>query len=77
MMASGGLILPLAVMRTSWNEPVSRVVAPVDSVIRGSGELSSGESKLTSGSGVATAAFAGMPQARQPPTVALWSSGLA
>ncbi|MGB9249602.1 MAG: RND family transporter [Mycobacterium sp.] len=44
---------------------VSRVVQPVDSVIRSSSELSSGANKLTSGSGAATTAFAGMPQALQ------------
>ncbi len=44
---------------------VSRVVQPVDSVIRSTGELSSGANKLTSGSGAATTAFAGMPQSLQ------------
>jgi RND superfamily putative drug exporter len=44
---------------------VSRVVQPVDSVIRSSGELASGATKLTSGSGTATTSFAAMPEALQ------------
>ena len=44
---------------------VSRVVQPVDIVIRSTSELSSGAGKLTSGSGAATTAFAGMPQTLQ------------
>jgi putative drug exporter of the RND superfamily len=42
---------------------VARVVEPVDSVVRSSGELSSGAIKLTSGSSTATTAFAGLPPA--------------
>jgi putative drug exporter of the RND superfamily len=44
---------------------VSRVVEPVDSVVRDTSELSSGASKLTTGSGTATTAFAGIPQTLQ------------
>ncbi|WP_082993384.1 RND family transporter [Mycobacterium sp. 1245111.1] len=44
---------------------VSRVVQPVDSMIRSSDELASGATKLTAGSGTATTSFATMPQALQ------------
>jgi putative drug exporter of the RND superfamily len=44
---------------------VSRVVEPVDSAVRSSGELSSGAIKLTSGSSAATTAFAELPQTLQ------------
>lgn len=44
---------------------VQRVVEPVDSVVRSSGELSSGAVKLTSGSGAATTGLAGLPQTLQ------------
>jgi RND superfamily putative drug exporter len=44
---------------------VARVVEPVDSVVRSTGELSSGAVKLTSGSSTATTAFAGLPAAMQ------------
>lgn len=40
---------------------VSRLVAPVDDVVRSSAELTSGAAKLTDGSGTATAALAGLP----------------
>jgi RND superfamily putative drug exporter len=44
---------------------VARVVEPVDSVVRSTGELSSGAIKLTSGSNTTTTAFAGLPGALQ------------
>ncbi len=44
---------------------VSRVVEPVDSVVRSTGELSYGAGKLTSGSSTATSAFAGLPPTLQ------------
>ncbi|MGB6209527.1 RND family transporter [Mycobacterium sp.] len=40
---------------------VSRVVEPVDSVVRSTSELSTGAGKLTTGSSTATTAFAGLP----------------
>jgi len=50
---------------------VAKVVEPVDGVVRSSAELSSGAAKLTDGSGVATAALAGLPD-----TVRTMSDGL-
>jgi putative drug exporter of the RND superfamily len=44
---------------------VSRVVEPVDSVVRSTGELSTGAGKLTTGSSTATTAFAGLPATLQ------------
>jgi putative drug exporter of the RND superfamily len=44
---------------------VSRVVEPVDSVVRSTGELSTGAGKLTSGSSAATTAFTGLPSTLQ------------
>ncbi|HME15818.1 MAG TPA: hypothetical protein VKG83_10295 [Mycobacterium sp.] len=44
---------------------VSRVVEPVDSVVRSTGELSNGAGKLTTGSTTATTAFAGLPPTLQ------------
>jgi putative drug exporter of the RND superfamily len=44
---------------------VSRVVEPVDSVMRSTSELSYGASKLTIGSNTTTTAFAGLPPALQ------------
>jgi putative drug exporter of the RND superfamily len=44
---------------------VSRVVEPVDSVVRSTSELSDGAGKLTTGSSTATTAFAGLPPAVQ------------
>ena len=44
---------------------MSRVVEPVDSVLRSTGELSNGAGKLTTGSSTATTAFAGLPPTLQ------------
>jgi putative drug exporter of the RND superfamily len=44
---------------------VSRVVEPVDSVVRSTGDLSNGAGKLTTGSSTTTTAFAGLPESLQ------------
>jgi putative drug exporter of the RND superfamily len=44
---------------------MSRVVEPVDSMVRSTGELSNGAGKLTTGSSAATTAFAGLPMTLQ------------
>jgi putative drug exporter of the RND superfamily len=44
---------------------VSRVVEPINTVVRSSAELSSGTVKLTSGTGTASAGLAGLPQTLQ------------
>jgi len=44
---------------------VARVVQPVDSVVRSTGELSDGAGKLMTGSSATTTAFAGLPPALQ------------